>query len=106
MARRRGRKSYRHYTQKIPMALTAGLAGTILGSSHDEPTILFIERGDYRSALIRVVQNLTGYHLGDHTWGFENSNLMPLAVGAMISIVASKLGINRRLSAIGLPVKL
>ena len=106
MARRRGRKSYRHYTQKIPIALTAGFAATTLGSSHSETALDFIIRGDYQSALTRIVQNFTGYHMIDHTWSLGDSNLMPLAVGAIVSIVAGKLGINRRLSAMGLPVKL
>lgn len=91
---------------KIPLAMTAGLAGTILGSSHHESTLDFLMKADYKSAVIRIIQNLTGYHLTDKTWSIENSNLMPLVVGTVVSICASKFGVNRRLAALGLPIKL
>jgi hypothetical protein len=106
MARKRGRKSFRHYTAKIPLAMTAGLAGTILGGSHQYTVLGHLQAGQYPEALARAVVNFTGYNMIDKTFKIEETNYLPLIIGAGASIIASKLGINRRMASMGLPIKI
>jgi len=98
MARRK--KTRRRTQKKIPFAVTAGLAGTLLGgTTPGQMTLDHIQKSEWANALIRVVANVTGYHM-HQGWNAKFFNLMPLIAGAGVSIGASKLGVNRRLSAI------
>ena len=104
MARRK--KSYRHFVKKIPMAMAAGLAGTILGGSHQYTVLGHLQAGQYPEALARAVVNFTGYNMIDKTFKIEETNYLPLMIGSTASILASKFGINRRMASMGLPIKI
>lgn len=105
MARHR-KKSYRHFVKKIPMAMTAGFAGTVLGGQGGHTVLEHITSGQYKEAIARFVVNFTGYNMITQKFDLGETNYMPLIVGAGASLVASKLGINRRLASMGLPVKI
>lgn len=101
-------KSYRHYTAKIPLALTSGFAGSVLGGNSSQGfTVLgHAQAMEWKEALARLVVNFTGYNMLDKSFKLEETNYMPLIVGAGASILASKFGLNRRLSSMGLPIKI
>lgn len=104
MARRK--KSYRHFVKKIPLAMTAGFAGTILGGQGGFTVLDHITSGQYKEAIARLIVNFTGYNMITKNFNIAETNYMPLIVGAGASMVASKLGINRRLASMGLPIKI
>ena len=100
------KKSYRHYTAKIPIALTIGFASSVLGGTDTGNTVLdHITRKEYQSAWHRLQYNFLGSY-GGNPFNMAKLNIMPLIVGAGVSILASKFGLNRRLAAMGLPVKI
>lgn len=108
MARRK-KKSRRRYAKKIPIALTVGFVGTALGGKESNNTVIdHAMRGDYKGVLGRLCLNFTGYDPMNPSLGWRPHllNLEPLVVGGLVSIGASKFGINRRLSAMGLPIKI
>jgi len=103
------KKNRRRYAKKIPIALTAGFIGTALGGKESGNSVMdHALKGDYKGVIGRLCLNFTGYDPMNPGLGFRPHllNLEPLIVGAVLSIGASKLGINRRLSALGLPIKL
>lgn len=102
----RKKKSYRHFVKKIPIAMASGFAGTVLGGSGQYTVLGHITSGQYKEALARLVVNFTGYNMIDKSFNIGETNYLPLIVGAGASIVASKLGINRRLASMGLPIKI
>ena len=101
MAKKRSR---RRYAKKIPLGASLGLANTLLGASPAHggtSTLDHILAGDMAGAFRRISLNLTGQCVGV-PFALGNLNLGPLAVGIAISLGASKLKVNRYLSAIPL----
>ena|SRR3989304_4794872 len=104
------KRQYRR-AMKIPLGVTLGLSATLLGTGQTDPTtaLEMITRGDYTGAFGKICSNLIGVDpVSGGTTGFNAARLnwMPLIIGSAASILASKLGINRRLAALGLPIKI
>ncbi len=101
------KRSFRRYAKKIPLALATGFGATVLGGAPGTGSVIgYALAGQPETALARLGANLTGYNFQTGNWDMRDSNLIPLGIGALVSIGASKIGINRRLASMGLPVKL
>jgi len=87
---------------KIPLAATAGIAGTLLGGkgAGENTTLSHLMAGRFPEAAERLIANVTGYYITDGTWDYRRLNLEPMLAGVVVSMLASKLGINKRLSKI------
>lgn len=90
------RKKKRRYRKKIPLAATAGLIGAVL------PLVDKAIKGDLTGAGKAAVRNFTGVKIeeGKFDPSFLWHGLLPIAIGAGISMAASKLGLNRYLQGV------
>lgn len=86
VARGKKRRSGR---RKIPLAATAGLIGAVL------PMVGLAIGGDFEGAGKALVAGFT-------TPAGLKTTVMPILIGAGVSMMASKIGINRYLSGIPL----
>ena len=84
-------------SKKIPLAAAAGV-----GMAFAEPIQIGLQ-GNIMEALYSFGAGLTGYR-PDQGWNPASmaKGALPIFVGALVSVAASKLGVNRRLQAIPL----
>lgn len=84
------RKKKRRGKRKIPLAATAGAVGALL------PIIQVAMSGNFAEAGNTLVRGFTGF---DPASGFNPAHLagglIPMILGAGVSMLASKSGINR-----------
>lgn len=88
------KKNRKKPQKKIPVLTAMGaLAGVA-------PHLDLIFKGQFREGTAGILKVYTGYNYANRTFdiGHLKDGLLPLAIGALGSIIASKLGINRRLS--------
>lgn len=95
------RKSYKKRGFNIPVALIAGFApaaGNILREAKAS--------GWSRALQVQVPKSFLGYNPDDGSWGTQywNQGLTGIMIGTGVHILASKLGLNRRLAAAKIPL--
>ena len=98
MARRKGKRS-RKAAKKIPIIAIAGASVGTIGAIQEA------KANGAEQGMRYFVMAYTGFDTkGDHAWNAGGVNLMngaaPALIGAIGSKVASKVGLNRYLSAI------
>ena len=85
---------------KIPLATVIGFVAGWVGPMGDSP-IEYIQKGDYRSAIVRLGKSYTGYDANTGKWHPElmASGLVPLVVGCLVSkfVGGSPINLNKRL---------
>lgn len=104
MARKRFRGSRGRRSRKftIPIAVVAGLVPTVM-----EGKRLMDAYGTISGFPIGVVSGLTGYNIREANWNWTRlkAGLFPMIGGMLVhNILGNRLGINRALSAAGIPV--
>lgn len=101
------KKGHRRYTQKIPLAATAGVAMTVLGGQDEggKTALSRIMAGEYELAIGNIGLNLTGYNIRTGEFNITKSNLLPMIIGSAVSWAATKFGLNRSLGTF-IPIKI
>ena len=96
MVKRRTKKVRRKPKQKIPIATFAGLAA---GLASPAQALL---SGNIQVAFNQLSDGYTGFRPADGSFDISRlkTGVAPLLVGALVSTVASKAGVNRRLKDI------
>jgi len=89
----------------IPIAPVAGLVAGLAAP----PEVSFIDhlqKGEIRPALGRLTANYTGYNIDTGTWDYNElkNGLLPLFVGMIVHMAASRLGVNRMLGRARVPL--
>jgi len=82
-------------SRKIPLMATLGAASGLMSA--------YAFAGGFNDKLpAAIVSRYTGYYIPNHTWNFDycKDTWFALGVGALGSILASKLGVNRMISGI------
>ena len=97
MARRRmQRRSYRRHNAKIPMLTMLGLGAGVATA--------ITQQTDLPTKLKRLTAYYTGFNA--ETGGFDMAalkvGLLPLLIGSVCSMVASKYGVNKKLQMLPL----
>jgi len=89
-------KSRKRPTQ-IPIAIVAGVAGTLLGGHCDpgDTTLACIQRGDPYAAIDRLITNVTGYSMTHAAWDWHWIAWEPVVGGVIVHKLASIAGVNR-----------
>lgn len=93
MAKRKKRSRGR---KKIPLAAAAGVAGALIPIAHTAITGNLIGAGQ------QLVAGFTGLTPQGWNPAAMATGVLPIVAGALVSMAASKLGINRYLSGIPL----
>ena len=94
MAKRRGKKRSRRRAKKaISLAVVGGLVSGLINP------LKLAKDGRWEEALAELVNNYTGYRPLAGKWDFSamKDGLIPLLIGAGISKLATKLGLNREI---------
>ena len=96
MAKRRGKKRSGSRRKKIPLAATAGVASALL------PIAGMAMTGNLQEAGNALASRFTGFDPGSGTFSIANLalGLLPIVLGATVSMAVSKAGLNRYLSGI------
>lgn len=85
---------------KIPLATVLGLAAGFVGPMGDSP-VEYIQKGDYRSAIVRLGKSYTGYDANTGKWepGLMAGGVLPLVIGCLVSkfVGGWPLNVNRRI---------
>jgi len=85
---------------KLPLATVLGLAAGFVGPGGDSP-IEYGIKGDYRSAIVRLVKSYVGYdaNTGKLDLGQMASGTLPLIIGCLVSqfVGGWPLNVNRRI---------
>ena len=86
----------------LPLATLAGTAGSL--SNNIVPALQGRITAD--EAVRRLSRDFTGYDPIDGSWRLARmgQGLLPLAVGVLVSMMASRFGINRRMARSGIPL--
>jgi len=95
MARRRyAKRRGGHRSKKVPLGATMGLIAPLIP--------VFTASGTLEGKMNYVVGAYTGYDMVSKTWSAENMKrgLVPLAAGVGVSMLASKMKVNRYLAAV------
>lgn len=94
MGKNKLKRKKRSFT--IPLATVAGVIAAVAEPLQTAMT------GNYVAAADQFVQGMTGYSFYQRNWdaGRLMQGAIPIIVGGTVSSVASKLGINRKLSRI------
>lgn len=90
----------------LPMATVMPLVGSVFAGPRagwDSPYQAIVENQDYQDGARVLMMGWTGFDLeGTEKWSVPKYPLMLIA-GGLISAIASKLGVNRRLGRAGIP---
>lgn len=93
------KKRRRQPKPTIPLATLLGTAAGMIQPARR------IAQGDTDGGMIELVKNYTGYDAGFNEWKFQHlwKGLAPMLGGMAVSMVASSLGVNRRLGKAKIP---